>query len=165
MKTPKLFIFAALAVLFAACNSNNPSEIREFVPQVQLDEESADCLRVIFSYEQNNKLREFANFQPIIVRSEEELQSLCPEYLTAPKLDFANQCLIFVPIETSSISDEWIDMQLYRIDKKRNFNAVINMFKCRECYTAIGHFYPFGLFDISPKEVSNVSHEIKYINN
>lgn len=135
----------------------------EPIPTANLSEETEARLQNIFDYDSNTNLQKYPFFEAVVIHSSEELQNICLPDTDLPNIDFANQCLIFVPIETSSVNDQWLDMQLFYEQKTDSFVVEVSVQKCIDCYTVIGHICAYGVYEIAPDRISKISCKIEYI--
>ena len=164
MKNKLLFsaLMCLMMISLVACNTNDPQQ-KQKVPFAQVDSGDEAALSLIMR-ESNELLKEVSPFDVRIIRTHEELQSICPSSVSVPNIDFDAQSLIFAHVMTPSISDEWLDVSLSHTEKEGSYNFIVRVKKCKECYDAIGNIYPYGLFAINPKSVKEINLEVKYIN-
>lgn len=158
----KYFLLAFVALMCVACEKKTEQGIQEIVPLVQLDQKTISSLDAIFDH-QNDLINKISSSDVVIVRSSAEMGKICPSGVPAPSIDFEKQCLIFTRIESPSISDEWSGIQLCRNMENNTFELTIQMKACTECFDAIGNFYPYGLFEISPQEINKITRKVVYL--
>lgn len=154
------FILTMVTMLVACAQSNINSEI---ISPVVLDEDVTDRLNEVFNGN-NAKLRLFGNQnisssidKPVyIIQSERDLESICPNNIDFPKIDFSKCCIIYSSIQTSSISDELLATSLYFSKERNMFYFNVSIQKCVDCWTSIGYLYPYGVYSLSPLSISNI---------
>lgn len=130
---------------------------------VSLNNEDTDRFNHIFD-RSNELLKNYAPFQLVVVSTKEQLRSICPPSIALPEIDFTQQCLIFAPIELSSISDQLISSSLYRDPINKCFEYIVDIQKCTNCYTAMDCKYAFGIYPITYENIQNVRKTVKLVN-
>ena len=128
---------------------------KEKIPSAQLDEEQINQLNIIFKRE-NTLLKDFPSCNVIVIHSPEELRCICPINDSIPNLDFSKQCLVFAPIDLSSVNDEIVGCNLYRNTENDIFEYEVEIQKCTECYHVTDHVYAYGIYSIPSEEIKQI---------
>lgn len=153
----KFLLLTLVALALSACDKNKV----ELVEPIQLNTESTNQLSAVFS-ENNALLNDYPYSKVFVIHSQAELQDICPEGITAPAIDFSSNCVIFAPVQLSSVNDEIIKSYLLR--DKNQLEFVIEIQRCSECYLAVTGAYAYGVFPISLAEVQYIKPTVKIIN-
>jgi hypothetical protein len=95
----------------------------------------------------NLKLRDLKEDSVYIISSQEELQSIYPDYIeTLPTIDFSKNCIVFTYVVRPSISDKIVSIDLVKED---NLKFIVTINKAEAGWTAVGQFYPYGVYKMS----------------
>ena len=154
----KSIVFAFIAVIFVACNSREQQ--KEVIPMLQLDEKQSNLLSDIFS-ESNDLLYKYLDFNVVVIRSNNELYAICPSSSEIPDIDFAEQCLVFAPVELSSINDEILGTSLVYDNRNGLYEFQVEIQKCTNCYWVTHHTYAYGVFMVSSDELKQIKAEVQ----
>lgn len=158
----KYLLFAIMAVVLGACSANNPDSKSGYIQKVQLSDEQIAEFKAIFN-NTNELLKAYPNAVTVAILSTEELRAICPSTAICPQVDFSKQCIIFAPIELSSINDEIIDNALYFYSGNKVYEFQVEIQKCTECYPAIDHVYTYGIYAISPDEIKRINPTVQLV--
>lgn len=152
MKNCKFLLFAMMTVILAACDTNRP----EIVKSVPLSDTQTAYLDAIFD-DSNELLKEYPTLQAVIIRSNEEFCKLCSDDINCPSIDFSQSCIIFAPIDLSSVNDKIIGCTLYHNVGKDLFEYKVEIQKCTECYHVIDHVYAYGVYSIPADKIKQIT--------
>ena len=158
MRNYRLFLFAMMAVLFGACNSNSP----EIVKSLPLSNTQSAYLEEIFN-DSNELLKEYPTLQVVVIHSEEELRKLCSDNVQCPSIDFSQSCIVFAPIDLSSANDEIMGCSLYHNVGENLFEYQVEIQKCTECYHAIKRVYAYGVYAIPANKIKHITPLVQLI--
>jgi len=125
------------------------------VEKLYVGEKATEVLNKIFD-ENNPLLKELETQKAYVIKSEEDLMQICPKQVDAPSLDFEGKCLVFASIETTSISDEILNNSLMRVEDEEEYEFHVVIQKCRDCWTAIGKKFPYGLYDVESDSIKSI---------
>lgn len=116
---------------------------RNSIPLVVLDSLNKSLLDEVFC-DYNLELKNIIKDSVYVISSQEELQSIYPDYIEIfPDIDFSKNCIVFTYIESPSISDKIVSINLVKEDSLK-FIVTIN--EAEEGWTAVGQFYPYGVY-------------------
>lgn len=148
-------------LLSTSCNTHNP-ESTVMIPHANLDEHVVLLLDEIFSksnpklYSDHVQNCSLSTDKPIfIIKSESELESICPDNIEIPIFDFSNNCIIYSHIQTPSVSDEILYTELAFQENSNLHYFIVSIQKCTDCWDAIGECFPYGIFSVNPTEIRN----------
>ncbi len=137
-----------MIVSAVACRPTTDSEdSTDTIYEVELTELQTTLLDQIFD-ESNDKLRDKKDSSVFVIQSYEDLWSLCPDGVECPDIDMKQNCIVYSPIKTSSISDELVKAELFNTQGNRGYTFVVSIRECQNCWEAIGHLYPYGVYSI-----------------
>lgn len=142
-----------------------------------IDEDAYSCLKNQIFTNNNQKLMYNDVFIPYpslrcerrqvyIVRSQEELQKLCPDTLAAPAIDFSKNCILFSFLTTPSIIQRLLSSELNYHKNQDVFVLDVNISDYGDDATypdAIGFLFPFGVYPLSPEILKHVDVAEHYI--
>lgn len=157
----KVFVLILAVMFFAACENKAVQQEQQPVPAITLTGETTRNLDAIFSYS-TGRLNNIAPNEVVVIRTQEELEKICPSRISAPSIDFHNECIIFTRVETASISDEVTEVNLYKTSRIGTFDLHVRIRACIDCYTSIGHLYPYGVFKIAPDKINTINLSVQY---
>ncbi len=149
MKAHVFLCLIGLAIV--ACTPINnpedkPSSSGDTIQLVHLDSLNRSLLDDIFC-DWNRELRDLKEDSVYVISSQEKLQSICPDYVeTFPDIDFSKNCIVFTYIESPSISDKIVSIDLVKED---NLKFIVTINKAEAGWTAVGQFYPYGVYKMS----------------
>ena len=118
---------------------------RNSIPLVVLDSLNKSLLDEVFC-DYNLKLRDLKEDSVYIISSQEELQSIYPDYIeTLPTIDFSKNCIVFTYVVRPSISDILLGVDM-RYNQNNGLEFIVTFQECTSCYTAIWKAYPYGVY-------------------
>lgn len=118
---------------------------RNSIPLVVLDSLNKSLLDEVFC-DYNLKLRDLKEDSVYIISSQEELQSIYPDYIeTLPTIDFSKNCIVFTYVVRPSISDILLGVDM-RYNQNNGLDFIVTFQECTSCYTAIWKAYPYGVY-------------------
>lgn len=164
---------AVMAALLVACTHNDNE--KEFplpdgvVASVDLPEDVEFCLDQIFMYS-NAKLRAFENYniseddtKPVyVIQSKKELETICPDKIDVPVIDFSNNCIIYSVISTPATPYEILATELSFKNDVNTFYFAVDIQKCSECWTTSGHLYPYGVYPFPARRIKYIELIVTY---
>ena len=148
MKAHVFLCLIGLAIV--ACNPINnpedkPSSSGDTIQLVHLDSLNKSLLDEVFC-DYNLKLRDLKEDSVYIISSQEELQSIYPDYIeTFPTIDFSKNCIVFTYVVRPSISDILLGVDM-RYNQNNGLDFIVTFQECTSCYTAIWKAYPYGVY-------------------
>jgi len=164
----KIFLSAIFAcLLFCSCSDTHCPEITipdGYISQT-LDANTNNSLDAIFTLN-NPKLQNlYGSFGDsiFIIQNVKELMDICPDNVEVPSVDFSKNCIIYAHVVTSSISDELLSSNLYYNKDNNSFLFEICILRAPAGWTAIGQFFPFGVYQASPN-IKNIKLVKSYAN-
>lgn len=118
----------------------------EQIPSATLDKETIRRLDAIFS-PKNTGLYDRWNQKGVIPLTKEELQSLCPDTVLLPEIDFEQQSVIYAVLHRECLKNE-----LFRNKQTGIFEYVIENGELLDHY-----IYAYGVFAISPNKIQKIN--------
>lgn len=156
MKNIFLPIIALSLFLTCSCRTHHTPDLQDGnVPQITIQNNS---LAEIFSKSNQKLLRNIPQNGDtvIVIRSETELMNICPDNVEVPSIDFSKNCIVYASVTTASISDELVSNKLYYSKDSKTYIFDVCIQHCIECFAAIGHVYPYGIYKISPTSINDI---------
>lgn len=167
-----MFLFVAVFAM-AACDflnvpDNGPQIKGDVVDMIPLTSQQYEVLNRIFTLS-NPKIKakvdsyEKLSEEVLMVSTQRELQSLCPEGVTAPAIDFQQHCFIYAFVATPTSQSEIRDVKLY-LQKDGTATFYAHML-ATSVDPLIGLAIPYGVFDVPEskiKELEIVSRTVFY---
>ena len=149
MKAHVFVFLIGLAIVACTPLTNpdaNPNSSEGSIQLVSLDSLNRSLLDDIFC-DDNLKLSVLNEDSVYVISSTEELLNVCPDYVeTLPTIDFSTSCIVFTYIERPSISDKIVSIDLVKED---NLKFIVTINKAEAGWTAVGQFYPYGVYKMS----------------
>ena len=145
-----LFVLLIGLAIVACTPINNPegnsSSLGDTIQLVHLDSLNKSLLDEVFC-DYNLKLRDLKEDSVYIISSQEELQSICPDYVeTLPTIDFSTSCIVFTYI--------WCPSNAYTIAsidlvKEEGWKFIVTINEADTGYHVVTLLYPYGVYRMS----------------
>lgn len=150
MKT-KVLKFMLIGVAIVACTpfsnpENNPYSSEDTIQLVHLDSLNISLLDDMFC-DWNRELSNLEKDSVYVISSQEELQSICPDYVeTLPTIDFSTSYIVFTYI--------WCPSNAYTIAsidlvKEEGWKFIVTINEADTGYHVVTLLYPYGVYRMS----------------
>ncbi len=130
----------------------------EEVPEAELSAENKKRLDAIFTpdnpYFHSDRVNECTT---CVVRSEEELQAMCPDNVSLPEIDFSKECIVFSYIQVPSINSGLIGTTLYHSPLNDLYEYYIKIQRCYNCYEAMDHRVAYSVHTIPGNSIRYIT--------
>ena len=152
-------MFAMAACDFLNVPDHGPQIKGDEVEMIPLTSQQYEVLSRIFTLS-NPKIKakvdsyDKLSEEVLMVSTQRELQSLCPEGVTAPTIDFQQHCFVYAFVATPTLKSEIREVKLYL--QKNGTATFFAHILATSVDPLIGLAIPYGVFDVPESNIKDL---------